>query len=293
MQVGIIGAPLALGQRHDGVQLAPQALRDAGLVKTLESLGYTVHDYGDLPFPQRASETSVLPPYYAELIGQACIEIAQKVTCVLQNGSIPLTLGGDHSIGMGTVCGVLRARPDAVLLWIDAHGDINTPDTSPSGNVHGMALAALLGLIEPPLYPEPCLSPQHFALIGTHSLDPGERRRLREMHGQVATMYDIDRDGIQKNLTRILNTLDPEGRRPIHVSFDIDVVDPSEAPGTGSAVRGGLSYREAHFLLELIAETDRLCAFDMVEINPLLDRDDRTVQLGIELIDSAFGQRIL
>ncbi|MEI6046819.1 MAG: arginase, partial [Chloroflexota bacterium] len=239
--------------------------------------------------------------HYAYEVGQACRLIAQEVERRAVKGCFPLTLGGDHSIALGSIPGLLRVRPNTALLWIDAHGDFNTPETSPSGNLHGMPLAALLGYTRPGLpcfdwlheaQPKPLLTPDRVALVGIRSLDSGERHLLRQAGVHVYSMSAIDRYGIGPIMERALAAINPKEELGYHVSFDIDAMDPREAPGTGTTARGGLTYREGHTILEMLAATGKLGSMDLVEVNPKLDHDNLTVSLATELIASALGKAI-
>ncbi len=315
-KVAIIGAPLALGQSLTGVSTAPQALRQGGLREAITELGCTVTDNGDLIWDEAsltksssgsAATAVVTRVRNAQAVGQACQKIAREVEKSARQGAgetpagFTLTLGGDHSIALGSISGILRARPETALVWVDAHGDFNTPGTSPSGNLHGMPLAALLGYTAPALPGfewlqegpnAPRLTPDRVALVGVRSLDKAERELLREAGVHVYTMATIDRYGIGPVMERAINSVNPEGQLDFHVSFDIDAMDPHEAPGTGTKSRGGLTYREGHTILEMLAATGKLNSMDLVEINPELDQDDMTISLGIELVCSALGKAI-
>lgn len=323
-RVALVGAPLAFGQSLTGVGLAPQALRRSGLLEAITELGYAIVDEGDLVLPEaaeiaphpfatlqhdeQAQSAVVSSVKHAYEVGQACRQIAEEVErfstgCDEEGQScFTLTLGGDHSIALGSITGVLRARPETALIWVDAHGDFNTPETSPSGNLHGMPLAALLGYTRMELpgfdwlhegsLPWPLLKPERVALIGVRSLDSGERHLLKEAGVHVYSMSTIDRYGIGPVMERALAAVNPDGELGYHLSFDIDAMDPKEAPGTGTTARGGLTYREGHTIAEMLAATGKLGSMDLVEINPELDHDNLTVSLGIELVTSALGKAI-
>jgi arginase len=233
-------------------------------------------------------------------MGRACELIAQQTRAIAQSQQFCLTLGGDHSIAAGSLSGLLQAHPDLAVVWVDAHGDYNTPDTSPSGNFHGMPLAALTGAF--PLADAPgfdffsaALPPERVALVGVRSLDPGEQQLLLDRGLHVFTMSEIDRYGIGRVMEAALAAVAPDGTAPLHLSLDIDALDPSIAPATGTRVAGGLTYREAHFIAEAMAETGRLVSMDLVEVNPQLAtaEADPTLHLAIELVESALGKRIL
>ena len=292
--VAVIGAGLDLGQGRRGVDMGPSAIRYAELNGRLRELGLDVDDWGDVesPVPETTSEGSTRARYL-EPIKAVCEQVARLVSDAVEKGNLPLTLGGDHSIAMGTLGGMAKARRPGAVLWVDAHGDLNRPATSPTGNVHGMPLAAALGAGGPEFatdaYPVP--SVRRAALVGVRSLDPGERELIRELDVRVLTMSEIDKLGVERVLREALAFLD--GTAFLHVSFDLDAVDPMFAPGVGTPVPGGLSYREAHLALELVAESGLLDSLDVVEVNPILDRENETGKLAVELVASALGARIL
>jgi arginase len=291
--VRIIGIPLDLGQAHRGVDMGASAVRYAGLARELRKLGLTVTDAGDLPMPVRDS----LPPQPEARIAairDVCEAAYLAARAAVENGDMPIFLGGDHSIAIGTIGGV-SAGQDCGVLWIDAHGDFNIPETSPSDNIHGMALAVLCGEGPPELVsvgrPGPKLAPRDVVLIGLREADPGERNRLRQSGMTVFTMRDIDERGMGRVARDALERL--EHRQRLHVSLDIDSLDPKEAPGAGTLVHGGLSYREAQLLMEIIADQGGADSLDIVEINPILDAANRTARLAVELASSLCGKRIL
>ncbi len=292
--VAVIGAGLDLGQGRRGVDMGPSAIRYAGLNGRLRELGLEVEDLGDVasPVPETTSYGSP-NARYLEPIKETCAQIARLVGASVEQGRVPLTLGGDHSIAMGTLGGVAKARGPGAVLWIDAHGDMNRPQTSPTGNVHGMPLAAALGAagseFESDAYPTPSVT--RAALVGVRSLDPGERELIGELDVRAFTMSEIDKLGVERVLREALAYL--AGEPFLHVSLDMDAVDPMFAPGVGTPVRGGLSYREAHLALELVAESGLLDSLDVVEVNPVLDRENETSALAVELVASALGARIL
>jgi arginase len=292
--VAVIGAGLDLGQGRRGVDMGPSAIRYAELNGRLRELGLTVDDWGDVgsPVPETTSEGSSNARYLAP-IKAVCERIAALVSDAVGTGRVPLTLGGDHSIAMGTLGGMAKARGPGAVLWIDAHGDLNRPATSPTGNVHGMPLAAALGVAGPDfdsdVYPVPSVT--RVALVGVRSLDPGERDLIRELDVRAFTMSEIDKVGVERVVREALAYL--AGEAFLHVSLDLDAVDPMFAPGVGTPVRGGLSYREAHLALELVAESGLLDSLDVVEVNPILDRENETGKLAVELVASALGARIL
>jgi arginase len=294
--VAVIGAALDLGAGRRGVDMGPSAIRYAGLEPRIQDLGRGYVDYGNVATPEvEAIDVGDARMRYLDEILRACEQVADRVAAAKERGELPLVLGGDHSIALGTLGGLARAagQPGGVI-WIDAHGDLNRPDTSPSGNVHGMPLAAAMGLAGPAFesdhWPLPAVDPSRVALIGTRSLDDGERALLKELKAAVFTMSDLDRDGIEQAVTESLAKVAGPGF--VHVSLDMDVVDPEAAPGVGTPVRGGLSYREAHLAMELIAESGLAGSLEVVEVNPILDRENETAKLAVELVASGLGARI-
>jgi arginase len=294
--VAVIGAALDLGAGRRGVDMGPSAIRYAGLEPRIHDLGRGYVDYGNVATPEvEAIDVGDTRMRYLDEILRACEQVADRVAAAKERGELPLVLGGDHSIALGTLGGLARAagQPGGVI-WIDAHGDLNRPDTSPSGNVHGMPLAAAMGLAGPAFendhWPLPAVDPSRVALIGTRSLDDGERALLKELKAAVFTMSDLDRDGIEQAVTESLAKVAGPGF--VHVSLDMDVVDPEAAPGVGTPVRGGLSYREAHLAMELIAESGLAGSLEVVEVNPILDRENETAKLAVELVASGLGARI-
>jgi arginase len=292
--VAVIGAGLDLGAGRRGVDMGPSAIRYAGLDERLSQLGRRVEDWGDVETAV-AEATELVDEHmrYLPQIKATCERIAALVARAAEEGYLPLVLGGDHSVALGSLGGMARAHGPGGVLWLDAHGDLNRPETSPSGNVHGMPLAAALGLAGPAFesdqYPLPAV--ERVALVGVRSLDPGERELLSELDACVFTMSDLDRIGVEAAMGEALRHVTGEGF--VHVSLDMDVLDPDVAPGVGTPVRGGLSYREAHLALELVAEAGVLSSLEVVEVNPILDRENETAKLAVELVASALGARIL
>lgn len=297
-RVGLLGVPLDLGSNRRGTDMGPSAIRYAQLQSELAALGYEVADHGNVSFPvaERLSEGHA-SARYAEAIVRVCEEVDREVGAILDEGALPVVLGGDHSLSLGTVAAVARRYPDVGVLWVDAHGDFNTPETSPSGNVHGMVLAALVGLGHPALVGvggfAPKLPAERCALVGVRELDPGEREVLRASEAAVFTMKEVDRYGVAEVVQRALAVATSGGRSPVHVSLDLDAVDPAHAPGVGTPSPGGLSYREAHLAMELVADSGLLASFEAVEVNPILDVHNVTGRLAVGLIASALGKRIL
>ena len=292
--VAIIGAGLDLGAGRRGVDMGPSAIRYAGLESRIRSLGRAVADWGDVRshVPEATDEGDASARYLGPIM-EVCERVAALVEQATADGLIPLVLGGDHSIAIGTLGGMAKAHGPGATLWIDAHGDLNRPSTSPSGNVHGMPLAAALGVggdgFLSDAFPTP--SVRRAALVGIRSLDPGERALISEIDVRVYTMSEIDKRGLQVVLDEALAFL--AGLPFLHVSLDLDAVDPMFAPGVGTPVRGGLSYREAHLALEMVSESGLLDSLDVVEVNPILDRENETGKLAVELVASALGARIL
>jgi arginase len=286
-RVDVIGVPMDLGADRRGVDMGPSAIRYARLKESLLALGVTTtNDHGNLNVPVPESATiDEASAKYLPIIRAVCEELAQLVERIVREGGFPLVLGGDHSIAIGTLSGVGRARGRTPgLIWIDAHGDINTPLTSPTGNVHGMPVAISLE--------EHAIDPKRTVMIGLRDLDAGERRAIREWGVRAYTMTDVDRLGMERVMEETLAIV---GAAPnsVHVSFDMDGIDPSEAPGVGTPSRGGLSYREAHLAMEMVAEAGVLGSMEVTEINPILDERNRTAALAVELILSALGKTII
>jgi len=293
--VAVIGAALDLGQDRRGVDMGPSAIRYAGLDRRLAELGRECADWGNVPTPvAEAVAEGDQELRFLEQIKATCAEVARLVRRAGEEGYLPLVLGGDHSVALGTLAGLRRDGPGGVL-WLDAHGDLNTPGTSLTGNVHGMVLAAALGLggtaFEHESWTLPAVDPARVAVVGVRSLDDAERSVLRELGAAVYTMSDLDRLGVEHAMREALAHV--EGPGFVHVSLDMDVVDPSDAPGVGTPVRGGLTYREAHLAMELVAEAGLAGSLEVVEVNPILDRENQTARLAVELVASALGARIL
>jgi arginase len=298
--IHIIGVPLDLGGGRRGVDMGPSAVRIAGLGERLQALGHVITDHGDIgtPTPETLSPGDPRKKFVHEIQG-VCDALYQQALAAMDEGGLPIVLGGDHSLAAGSVAATAaaaRRRGQPIgLLWVDAHGDMNTPATSPSGNVHGMPLSALLG--EDPLELAmvggfcPKVLPRHTVLVGIRDLDARERDEVRASGVRVFTMKDVDRQGVASIVEQAM-ALASAGTAGVHVSFDLDVCDPSIAPGVGTPVRGGLNYREAHMAMEVIADTGRLLALDLVEVNPVLDVQNTTAILAAELAASALGQKI-
>jgi arginase len=300
-KIRIIGVPLDLGQSRRGVDMGPSAVRVAGLESKLEALGYVVEDKGNVPVALAETKSSGDPhAKYLKEIADTCSKEAELVISTLEAGQIPLVLGGDHSIAVGTVSGVAefyrRSKQRIGLLWIDAHSDINTPDSSPSGNVHGMPLGAIMGLFSGPLTDMygfcPKVKPDNVVLVGIRDVDHVERENIRKAGIHAFTMRDIDERGMRAVMEEALRLA---GRNTVgyHVSLDMDWIDPEDAPGVGTPVWGGATYREGHLAMEIIADHGRMLSFEIVEVNPVLDERNQTAELAVELALSAFGKKIL
>ncbi len=299
MNVRVIGVPMDLGADRRGVDMGPSALRYAGLADALEGLELPVDDAGDLPVPRlEGRDPNAEPPAvgsakYLRETRRVCRRIESAVEDAVETGAFPLVLGGDHSIAIGTVNGVSRDREIGVL-WIDAHGDFNTPETTPSGNVHGMSVAAMLGrgIFGGMEWARTDIREANVAMVGLRDLDDREGAAIAESDIDAYTMSDIDRRGIGPVLEDALDSV-LEGVDRLHVSLDMDALDPDDAPGVGTPVHGGITYREAHTAMELIADRDMCGSMEVVEVNPILDSHNRTAELAVELVASALGKRTL
>lgn len=299
--ISIIGFPVDLGAGRRGVDMGPSALRIANLKQRLESLGYTVNDTGDIKIQVAESQKIVNPrlKYLTEILKTSKI-LANKVEHTLESGNFPMCIGGDHSMALGTIAGISsfcrKKKLRLGVIWIDAHADMNTDRTSPSGNIHGMPLAASLGLGHSDLVRlygfSPKIEPENCVLIGIRSVDIEERKNIKKLKLPVYTMSDIDKLGIHRIISRVLKQF-KERVDHIHVSFDVDSVDPIVAPGVGTPVPGGLNYREAHSLMEAIAECGCMSSLEVAEVNPILDQFNKSAEFAAELVASSMGQRIL
>jgi len=300
-KVRIIGVPMDLGQSRRGVDMGPSALRGAGLQARIKQLGQQVEDIGNLSVKQpEEMPVGEKRAKYLQEIAETCQDIAVTVDKSLDEGFLPLVLGGDHSIAAGVAAGVAaffrKDKKQIGYLWLDAHGDMNTPDSSPSGNVHGMPLAAIMGYGAPELVDllgfKPKAEPGNIVIVGARDLDAQERKIVKKSGVHVFTMRDIDERGMREVMSDALKyCLDDTAG--IAVSLDMDFVDPSDAPGVGTPVRGGVTYREAHLAMEMIADSEAMVSLEIVEINPIIDEHNRTALLGVELVLSALGKKIL
>ncbi len=295
LPIHILGVPMDFGQSRRGVDMGPSAVRYAELQKRLVSLGLEVRDGGNVAAPvveEIDTDPSDGIAHHAAAIGAVCRDVYARAREIADSGDIGIYLGGDHSISMGTVAAALDRQENVGILWVDAHGDINTPETTPSGNVHGMVVASLMGLCPPVLtIGERRLTPDQIVYIGIRDLDPGERKLMREHGIRVFTMREIDEMGMAAVGREALAALG--AANVLHVSWDMDSLDPQVVSGVGTPVPGGLTYREAHLLAEMLADDGRVRSLDIVEINPTLDRENHTAQVAVEIAASLFGQRIL
>lgn len=300
-RVGIIGVPLDLGAGRRGVDMGPSAIRVARLHQRLAELGYEVTDFGNVAVDQpEASPVGREQARYLAQIARTCKRLAQQVEGALAGGVFPLVLGGDHSVAVGTIAGVARhmrrEHRKVGLIWVDAHADMNTPETSPSGNVHGMPLACCVGLGPRPLTHlagfAPLVEAENVALVGVRDVDQLEKPHVRRSGVKAFTMRHIDERGVLAVIREAI-AIAGDGTAGIHVSLDMDAVEPQEAPGVGTPVRGGLTYREAHLVMEVLCDAGLLVSMEVVEVNPIMDESNRTATLAVELIMSAMGKRIL
>ena len=302
--VELIGVPMDLGGNRRGVDMGPSGIRYAGLANKLAEVGYRVKDRGNIrvadPDEGLATHTyQKMDPrpkpkaHNVTEIVRACEELAKVVAEIAKAGNIPVVLGGDHSIGMGTIAGLDRAGKRAGVIWIDAHGDINTPETTPSGNVHGMPFAVALGLAGEPFPPtlRGTTDGKHGVLLAVRDIDPGERDNIKKAGVTAITMADIDRIGMAAAMEKAIGVA--AGAGAIHLSLDMDALDPREAPGVGTPVRGGLTYREAQLAMEMLAASGKLRSIEIAEVNPILDSHNATAALAVELVASALGETIL
>src|SRR5271154_2380698 len=300
-KIRIIGVPMDLGASRRGVDMGPSALRVAGLQTRLKQLGHQVEDIGNISVkqPEEMSYGEKRAKYLDE-IAETCKDLAEAIEKSLGEGYFPLVLGGDHSIAAGAAAGVAsffrKEKKDIGYIWLDAHGDMNTPESSPSGNVHGMPLATIMGYGPPELTDlagvKPMIEPRNVALVGIRELDSKERRFAKESGVHVFTMRDVDERGMREVMAEALRFAGDD-TAGIAVSLDMDFVDPSDAPGVGTPVRGGVTYREAHLALEMIADSHAMVSFELVEINPVIDLHNTTALLGVELVLSGLGKKIL
>jgi arginase len=296
-KLSIIGMPMDLGQMRRGVDMGPSAIRYAGINERLKPLFDVIHDLGDIPIgrPEVAvdKESNLRN---LDLVAEKSTLLAEKVNEVIQSGSFPLVLGGDHSIAIGTLAGVSKHYQNLGVIWYDAHGDLNTAETSPSGNIHGMPLAASLGLGHPMLTEiggyTPKVKPENIVIIGARSLDEGEKDLIKEIGLKVYTMHEIDRLGMTKVMEETISYL-RERTDGVHLSLDLDGLDPNDAPGVGTPVIGGISYRESHLAMEMLEEAQLITSAEFVEVNPILDDKNKTATIAVGLMGSLFGEKLV
>ena len=300
-KISVIGVPLDLGQSRRGVDMGPSAMRVAGLEARLEAIGHIVEDAGNIvvAIPEQKKEGAANAKYLKEITA-TCTKSADLVMKTLEEGKVPLILGGDHSVAAGSVSGVAeyyrRKKQKIGLLWIDAHSDMNTPDSSPSGNVHGMPLASIMGLAPDDLANiygfSPKVQPENCVLVGIRDVDSFEKENIRKSGVGVFTMRDIDERGMRAVMEDAI-AMASKGTAGFHISLDMDWIDPEDAPGVGTPVWGGATYREAHLAMEIISDSGGLLSFEIVEVNPVIDERNQTADLAVELVLSAFGKKIL
>lgn len=293
----IIGMPMDLGQMRRGVDMGPSAIRYAGIFERLSKLFSTIEDWGDIAVGRPETiidKQSNLKNLH--LIAEKNQMLAEMVDKIIQSKSFPLVLGGDHSIAIGTLAGLAKHYKNLGVIWYDAHGDLNTAETSPSGNIHGMPLAASLGYgherLTNLLGISPKIKPEHVVIIGARSLDEGERRLIKELGIKVFTMHEIDRMGMTKVMEETVRYL-KDKTDGVHLSLDLDGLDPNDAPGVGTPVPGGISYRESHLAMEMLAESGLITSAEFVEVNPILDERNKTAALAVALMGSLFGEKLL
>ncbi|WP_409369273.1 arginase [Lysinibacillus sp. 38-6] len=298
-EVTIIGVPMDLGQTRRGVDMGPSAIRYAGLADRLEGLGYSIDDLGDLKIDFVNKDENIDTATNLknlQTVADANDLLGQQVDQVISCKRFPLVLGGDHSIAIGTLAGVSKHYDNLGVIWYDAHGDLNTAETSPSGNIHGMSLAASLGLGHPVLTNiggyTPKVKPENVVIIGARDLDPGEKKLIKEMGIKVYTMHEIDRLGMTTVMSETIDYL-KERTDGVHLSLDLDGLDPNDAPGVGTPVAGGISYRESHLAMEMLSEANIITSAEFVETNPVLDQYNKTAIAAVALISSLFGHTLL
>lgn len=295
-ELSVIGVPMDLGQMRRGVDMGPSAIRYAGLEERLENLGYKVSDLGDIHLANGKSMVGDEQVETVDLVADINHKLAVKVNEIMDKGDFPLILGGDHSIAMGSLAGIAKYYENLGVIWYDAHGDLNTFETSPSGNAHGMPLAASLGLGHSKftniLDYSPKVKPENIVLIGARALDEGEKKLVKDLHIKVYSMHEIDRLGMTRVMEETIVYL-KDRCDGVHLSLDLDGLDPSDAPGVGTPVYGGISYRESHLAMEMLAEADIITSAEFVEVNPILDEKNRTASVAVALAGSLFGETLV
>ncbi|QHT45211.1 arginase [Bacillus sp. SB49] len=296
-QLSVIGVPMDLGQMRRGVDMGPSAIRYAGMIERLEKLNYDIKDLGDIEIPRPTYKQEVKQDNLRNLdeITEGSKRLASEVDEVIKGERFPLVLGGDHSIAMGTLAGVAKHYENLGVIWYDAHGDLNTADSSPSGNIHGMPLAVSLGIGHEKLTGihgyEPKIKPENIVIIGARSLDEGERVLIKEKGIKVYTMHEVDRMGMTKVMEETIEYLQ-DHTDGVHLSLDLDGLDPNDAPGVGTPVIGGLSYRESHLAMEMLHQSSMITSAEFVEVNPILDEKNKTASVAVGLMGSLFGESL-
>lgn len=295
-KISIIGVPMDLGQMRRGVDMGPSAIRYAGVVERLEQLDYEIEDLNNIEIGNAEKTQGDENLRNLKAVAEASEKLAASVDQVISEGSFPLVLGGDHSIAIGTLAGVAKHYKNLGVIWYDAHGDLNTADTSPSGNIHGMPLAASLGIGHPSLTKiagySPKVKPENVIIIGARSLDEGEKELIKEIGMKVFTMHEIDRLGMTAVMEEAIAYL-KDKTDGVHLSLDLDGLDPHDAPGVGTPVLGGISYRESHLAMEMLAESKIITSAEFVEVNPILDDKNKTATVAVALMGSLFGEKLL
>jgi len=296
-KLSVIGVPMDLGQTRRGVDMGPSAIRYAGIIERLTQLSYDIEDLADIAIgrPKRNHDPANRRLKNLKEVADANEQLAQVVSRIAENGRFPLVLGGDHSIAIGTLAGISKHYRNLGVIWFDAHGDLNTEETSPSGNIHGMPLAVSLGMGHPALVNiggySPKIKAENIVLIGTRALDDGEKALIKDKNIRVYTMHEIDRMGMAKVMEEAIDFIakDCDG---VHLSVDLDALDPHDAPGVGTPVIGGMNYRESHLAMEMLAEADVLTSAEFVEVNPILDEKNKTAEAAVDLVGSLFGEKL-
>lgn len=297
LNISLIGVPMDLGQARRGVDMGPSAIRYAGVVERLEEIGHTITDEGDIHIAS-ASKTEVKAILRnLKEVTEACNELANKVSEVMDKGQFPLVLGGDHSIAIGTLAGLADRYENLGVIWYDAHADLNTGETSPSGNIHGMPLAVSLGLGHDSLMNirgfAPKIKPENVVIIGARSIDPGERELIKEKGIKVFTMHEIDKLGMTEVMNQAMWYLKDRNVDGVHLSLDLDGIDPIYTPGVGTPVPGGITYRESHLAMEMLYSSKMITSAEFVEVNPILDEKNKTADVAVALMGSLFGEKLL
>ncbi|KEZ47675.1 MULTISPECIES: arginase [Metabacillus] len=295
-RISIIGVPMDLGQMRRGVDMGPSAIRYAGVVERLEGLSYKIEDKGDIEIGRANREEEAANNLRnLKAVSEASVKLSDQVDEAIKSGSFPLVFGGDHSIAIGTLAGVSKHYENLGVIWYDAHGDLNTGETSPSGNIHGMPLAVSIGIGDEALTRiggyTPKVKPENIVIIGARSLDQGEKELIKEKGIKVYTMHEIDRLGMTKVMEETIEYL-KERTDGVHLSLDLDGLDPHDAPGVGTPVIGGISYRESHLAMEMLAESEIITSAEFVEVNPILDEKNKTATVAVALMGSLFGEKL-